>query len=225
MSAVDLRVVGTAEEAAEAAARLIAEAASAGGHIGVSGGSGPRPAYERAGILRPDWGGVELWWIDERCVPPADGRSNYRVVRESLLDGLSRPPAEVHRIRGELEPEEAAAEYDQALEGVTLSLAVMGVGPDGHTASLFPSSPALDETQRRAIAAEAGMEPFVPRVTLTRTALDEARTMVFLITGEVKAEAVGRAFRDAPSPDTPASLVRGIETIAIVDRAAAAHLG
>lgn len=225
MSSVDLRVVGTAEEAAEAAAQLIAEAASAGGHIGVSGGSSPRPAYERAGILRPDWSGVELWWIDERCVPPADGRSNYRVVRESLLDGLARPPAEVHRVRGELEPEEAAAEYDQALEGVTLSLAVMGVGPDGHTASLFPNSPALDETERRAVVAEAGMEPFVSRVTLTRPALAAARTMVFLATGEGKAEAVGRAFKDEPSPDTPASLVRGVETIAILDSAAAGYLG
>ena len=225
MNPVDLRVVETAEEAAEAAAQLIAEAAGTGGHIALSGGSGPRPAYERAGILRPDWSSVELWWIDERCVPPADGRSNYRVIRESLLDGLARAPAEVHRVRGELEPEEAAAEYDRALESVTLSLAVMGVGPDGHTASLFPNSSALDETERRAVAAEAGMEPFVPRVTLTRPALAAARTMVFLAMGEGKAEAVGRAFRDEPSPDTPASLVRGVETIAILDRAAAAHLG
>jgi 6-phosphogluconolactonase len=224
VSPVDLRVVDTAEEAGEAAAQLIAEAAGAGGHIGVSGGSGPRPAYERAGILRPDWSAVELWWIDERCVPPADGQSNYRIVRESLLDGLARPPAEVHRIRGELEPEEAAAEYDAALQGVDLDLAVMGIGPDGHTASLFPNAPSLDEAERRAIAAEAGMEPFVPRVTMTMSALAAARTMVYLVTGEGKAEAVGRTFSAEPSPATPASLVRGVETIAILDRAAAAGL-
>jgi 6-phosphogluconolactonase len=225
LSRVDLRVVDTAEEAAEAVAQLIAEAAGGGGHIGVSGGSGPRPAYERAGILRPDWSRVELWWIDERCVPPADGRSNYRVVRESLLDGLARAPAEVHRIRGELEPEEAAAEYDEALDGVTLALAVMGVGPDGHTASLFPNAPALDETERRAVAAEAGMEPFVPRVTMTRPALAAALTMVFLVTGAGKAEAIRRAFAEEPSPETPAGLVRGVETIAILDRAASGYLG
>lgn len=224
MIPVDLRIVDTAEEAVEAAAQLIAEAAGGGGHIGVSGGSGPRPAYERVGILRPDWSAIELWWIDERCVPPADGQSNYRVVRESLLDGLARAPAEVHRVRGELEPEAAAAEYDAALQGVTLDLAVMGIGPDGHTASLFPNAPALDETERRAIAAEAGMEPFVPRVTLTRPMLAAARVMLYLVTGEGKAEAAGRAFAGEPSPDTPASLVRGVETVAILDRAAAAVL-
>ena len=224
MSSVDLRVVGTAEDAAEAAAQLIAGAAGAGGHIGVSGGSGPRPAYERAGILRPDWDAVELWWIDERCVPPADGRSNYRVVRESLLDGLARPPGEVHRIRGELEPDEAAAEYDAALQGVDLDLAVMGIGPDGHTASLFPNAPTLDDAERRAVTAEAGMEPFIPRVTMTVPALAAARTMLYLVTGEAKAEAVGRTFSGEPGPDTPASLVRGVETIAILDRAAASRL-
>ena len=220
---VDLRIVDTAEVAGEAAAALIAEAAGAGGHIGLSGGSGPRAAYERAGILRPDWSRVELWWIDERCVPPADGRSNYRMIRESLLDGLSRPP-ELHRIRGELAPEEAAAEYDAALDGVTLDLALMGLGPDGHTASLFPNATTLDETQRRAVAVDAGMEPFVPRVTMTRPILSEARRMVYLAAGEGKAEAVKRAFADEPSPATPASLVRGQQTIAILDRAAAAGL-
>jgi 6-phosphogluconolactonase len=222
VSSVEIRVLERAELAAEAAAALIAEAAGSGGHIGLSGGSGPRPAYERASILRPDWSRVELWWIDDRCVPPADGRSNYRSVRESLLDGLARGPAEVHRIRGELEPDEAAAEYDAALEGVTLDLALMGIGPDGHTASLFPNAPALDETERRAVSAEAGFEPFVPRVTLTRPVLAEARTMVYLVTGEGKAEAVRRAFAAEPSTDTPASLVRGVQTISILDRAAAA---
>jgi len=221
---IDLRIFDTAEPADEATAVLLADAASAGGHIGLSGGSGPRPAYERAGILRPDWGKVELWWIDDRCVPPADGRSNYRIVRESLLDGLARPPAEVHRIRGELSPDEAADEYDAALEGVVLDLAVMGIGPDGHTASLFPNAPELDETQRRAVAAEAGMEPFVPRVTMTRPVLAAARHMVYLVTGESKADAAKRAFADEPSPDTPASLVRGQQTIAILDRAAASDL-
>jgi 6-phosphogluconolactonase len=224
LSEVDLRVVGTAEEAGEAAAALIAEGVDADGHIALSGGSGPRYAYERAGILRPDWSRAELWWIDERCVPPSDGRSNYRTIRESLLDGLAREPAEVHRIRGELDPEEAAADYDSALAGVSLDLAFMGIGPDGHTASLFPDAPALEENERRAVAAEAGLEPFVPRVTMTRPFLATARTMVYLATGEGKAQAVQRTFAAEPSPETPASLVRGVETIALLDRAAAAAL-
>ncbi len=224
MSDVELEVVEDAAAASEAAAAQIAEAVHTGGHVGLSGGSGPRAAYERVAILRPDWGRVELWWIDERCVPPADGRSNYRMIRESLLDGLARPPVVVHRVRGELPPEEAADEYDAELEDVTLTLAVMGVGPDGHTASLFPNSPALDETERRAVAVEAGMEPFVPRVTMTRPMLGAAETMVYLVTGEAKADAVRRAFEDAPSPDTPASLVRGRRTIALLDRPAASRL-
>jgi 6-phosphogluconolactonase len=224
MNDVEIRVAGDAGAAAEAAAALIAEAAGAGGHLGLSGGSGPRAAYERSAILRPGWGNVELWWIDERCVPPADGRSNYRIIRESLLDGLARPPAAVHRIRGELPPEEAAAGYDAALEGVTLAFAVMGIGLDGHTASLFPNAPSLDETGRRAVAAEAGLEPFVPRVTMTRSVLASVETMLYLVTGEAKAEAAERAFAREPSPDTPASLVRGRRTIALLDPAAATRL-
>lgn len=224
MTDVELEVFEDAGAAIEAAAGWIVECAGVGGHIALSGGSSPRPAYERAAVLRPDWAGVELWWVDERCVPPADGRSNYRLIREALLDGLARPPAAVHRVRGELPPEEAAAEYHAVLDGVVLSLAVMGIGPDGHTASLFPNAPALDETERRAVAAEAGLEPFVPRVTTTRPLLAAARTMLYLVTGEGKAEAVERAFAGEPSPATPASLVRGQRTVAILDRAAASRL-
>ena len=103
MSPVELVVLADAEAAGEAAAERIAAAVDAGGHIGLSGGKGPRAAYQRAAVLRPDWSGVELWWVDERCVPPGDADSNYRTVRESLLDGLSQLPAEVHRVRGELD--------------------------------------------------------------------------------------------------------------------------
>jgi 6-phosphogluconolactonase len=221
---VELVVLDSAEAAGEAAAGRIVEAVDTGGHVGLSGGKGPRAAYEHAAVLRPDWSGVELWWVDERCVPPDDADSNYRMVRQSLLDGLSRLPAEVHRVRGELDPEQAAAEYDEALEGVALSFALMGIGPDGHTASLFPYAPALDETRRRAVAAEAGVEPFVPRVTMTRPVLAAAETMVYLVTGEAKADAAARAFAGQPDPATPASLVRGRRTIAILDGPAAVRL-
>ena len=223
MSDVELAVLDDAQAAAEETARRIAEAIDAGGHVGLSGGSGPRPAYERIAVLRPDWSGIDLWWIDERCVAPADGNSNYRLIRESLLDGLARSP-EVHRVRGELTPGEAADEYDGALDGVTLDFALMGIGPDGHTASLFPNAPTLEVTGRRAVAAEPGMEPWVARVTMTRPLLAATRTMVYLVTGEKKADAVARAFGGEPSPATPASLVRGQTTVAILDRAAASKL-
>jgi len=129
----------------------------------------------------------------------------------------------VHRIRGELGGEEAAAEYDRQLEGVTLGLALQGVGPDGHTASLFPNSPALEERARRAIAVP---HEDVERVTMTLPVLSAARKVVFLVLGEEKADAVARAFAGEPDPSTPASLLRSQdgETIVLLDRAAAAQL-
>ena len=220
--AIELRVE---EDPAGAVALELARAAKEGGHIAVSGGSSPRPAYERAAARRPDWAGVTLWWADERCVPPGDARSNYRLVRETLLDGLSRPPA-VHRVRGELPPEEAAAVYDEEIRGVRLDLVLLGVGPDGHTASLFPGSPALDEKERSAVAGPPGLEPLVPRVTLTVPMLSAARLVLFLVVGEEKAEAAARAFGGEPDPATPASLVRSAEgrTVAVLDAAAARGL-
>lgn len=153
-----------------------------------------------------------------------DPRSNARLVQESLLDRLDRQP-ETHFVRTELAPEAAAAEYDEALRGVELGLVLLGIGPDGHTASLFPNAPSLEETDRRAVAADAAFEPFVPRVTLTLPALCGATHVVFLVTGEKKADAVTRAFTEEASPATPASLVRSPgRTTALLDAAAAAAL-
>ena len=225
MAGVELRVAESAEEAARLAAGELVRAAGEGGHVAVSGGSSPKPAYELASLRAPDWSRVELWWADERCVPPADRQSNYRLVRETLLDGLSRPPV-VHRVHGELPPEEAAAAYDEEIRAVWLDLALLGIGPDGHTASLFPGSPALDEHERAAVATQPGLEPFVPRVSLTIPKLSGARLVLFLVTGAEKAEAARRAFEADPSPETPASLVRSREgrTVAVLDRDAAAGL-
>ena len=217
---VELRVV---EDPAHAAGELLAEAAVSGAQLALSGGSTVGRAYETAARLRNRWRDVHVWFGDERVVAPEDERSNYRLVRESLVEALGSPP-EVHRIRGELTPEEAAELYDAELEGVTLDLALNGIGPDGHTASLFPGAPALDETERRAVAAEAGLEPLVPRVTLTPPVFAACRRLVFLVTGEAKADAVRRAFAAAPSAETPASVVRGRETIALLDAAAASLL-
>ena len=212
------------ENPARLAAGWLIHVASSPGHIALSGGSTPGRAYELAAELHPDWRpDVHLWFGDDRAVPPGDERSNYRLAKETLLDRLTLQP-QVHRIRGELGAEEAAALYDGELRDVTLDLALNGIGTDGHTASLFPGSPALAERQRRAVAADPGLEPFVPRVTLTPPVFAQARLLIYLVTGEAKAEAARRALAAAPSPETPASLVRGRETIAILDRAAASQL-
>jgi len=220
---VELRVAASAAEAVREAADLLAEAARRGGHVALSGGSTPRRTYEGAARLAPDWSHVEVWWADERCVPPDDERSNYRLVRETLLDRLDRKPAVEHRVLGELTPEEAADAYDVELRGVVFDLALLGIGPDGHTASLFPNDPVLDELGRRAAAVP---RPDVHRVTATIPQLNASETILFLITGEEKADAVARSFAAPPDPATPAGLVRSASgtTIALLDRAAAARL-
>lgn len=223
MTTVELRISGSAAEAEKEAAELLADRARQGGHIALSGGSTPRPAYQEAARLEPDWSRTELWFADERCVPPDDERSNYRLVRESLLDRLDRAPAIEHRVRGELSPEAAAQAYEAELRGVVFDLVLLGIGPDGHTASLFPNDPALDELSRPAVAVPRAD---VDRVTVTIPPLSASETVVFLVAGSQKADAVARAFGGEPDPATPASLVRSASgtTIALLDRAAAAHL-
>ena len=200
-------------------------AARSGGAVALSGGSTPRPAYELAAEAAPNWGGVAVWLVDERLVPLDDERSNARLVRETLLSRVEDQP-ETYFVRTELAPEEAAADYDDALHGVDFALVLLGIGPDGHTASLFPHAPSLGETARRAVAAEARFEPFVPRVTLTLPVLRAADHAVFLVTGSEKADAVTHAFSEDPSAATPASLVRSRrgQTTALLDEAAAAGL-
>src|SRR5687767_4519225 len=124
---VELRVL---IDPTAAAAELLAEAASLKGNLALSGGSTVGAAYELAARLQPRWTGAHVWFGDERAVPPGDERSNYLLVRTTLLDALAVPP-DVHRIRGELPAEEAAELYDAELVGVTLDLALNGIGPDG----------------------------------------------------------------------------------------------
>jgi 6-phosphogluconolactonase len=152
-------------------------------------------------------------------VPPNDERSNYRLVRERLLDRLARGPAVEHRVRGELPAQRAAGAYEHELRGVAFDLVLLGIGSDGHTASLFPNDSALDEETRRAVAVQ---RPDVDRVTLTLPPLRTAETVVFIATGAGKRDAVRRAFAEPPSPATPASLVRSTAgiTYAFLDRAA-----
>lgn len=200
--------VHVSDDPAASVARLIADRAAEGGSIVLTGGSTPGRAYERAAALQPDWGRVDLWWGDERAVPPDDERSNYRLAKETLLDRLEDPPREIHRIRGELPPPEAARELDAALDGAGLDLMLLGLGPDGHIASLFPGSPQLLVEDRGAVSGPAGLEPFVDRVTMTLPTIRSARQIVFLVTGEEKADAVSRAFQGDITEDIPASLLR-----------------
>jgi 6-phosphogluconolactonase len=223
---VELIVLDDAQAAARRTGELLAEAARAGGHIALSGGKSPELAHETAAQLQPDWSGVELWWGDERCVPPEDERSNYRMAKRTLLENLDAQPASIHRIRGEIDPTEAAAEYDAALTGVRLQVNLLGLGPDGHTASLFPNAPGMHERERLAIAAEPGLDPFVTRVTMTPAMLTNAELVLFLVTGGAKADAVKRAFEEPESDATPASRIRARDgrTLAVLDRAAASLL-
>jgi 6-phosphogluconolactonase len=191
-----------------------------GPHVTLAGGSTPAQAYLKAAGRRRDWSGVEFWWGDERCVGPDDPRSNFRMAWETLLDRIEGAPRAIHRIRGELGPGEAAAQYEEELGDTALDIVLLGIGSDGHTASLFPYAPALEERQRRALGVSG---PDVPRVTLTPPTLTGAQHVVFLAVGPEKAEAVARACGE-PDPATPASLIRGRQTTAILDRAAAARV-
>jgi 6-phosphogluconolactonase len=232
------REIAIVADPAAAAAERIAAVVRRGGQIALAGGSTPRRAYELLAEMDLDWSGCELWLGDERCVAPDDEHSNFKMVGEELVDRLpaDRGPRGWHRIRGELKPAAAAAAFEQELRGAfgaaaelpVFDLVLLGIGPDAHTASLFPGDAALAERERWAVGVEVpGMAPLVPRVTLTLPVLDAARAVLFLISGADKADAVARAFGDAPGLDAPASLVRpadGALTV-LLDGAAAARLG
>ena len=225
MTDVELVVVEDEQEVAAVVGERLARAAREGGSIVLTGGKTPEQAYKEAARRAPDWSKVDLWWGDERCVPPEDENSNYGMAKRSLLDRLDRAPAGVHRIKGELGKEAAAAAYERELDDTRLDVLLLGVGPDGHVASLFPNAPTL-RRRKKVLPAEPGLEPFVDRVTLSLPTLCSAGEVLFLLTGEAKADAAARAFAAPPSQEMPASLVRARagRTVAILDRAAAAKL-
>ena len=133
-------VVHVENDPARQVGELLASAAAAGKTIVLTGGNSIAPAYEHAAALQPDWSETSVWWGDERAVSPDDERSNYLLTKRMLLDRLDEEP-DVHRIRGELQPADAAGEYERAIEGETLDVLLLGLGPDAHMASLFPGSP------------------------------------------------------------------------------------
>jgi 6-phosphogluconolactonase len=177
---------------------------AASGHVVLTGGSSPRRAYDLA--ARGDWSGKTVWFGDERCVPPDHEWSNYRMADEALLSKLDpRPEA----LRMEDADAYEALVRERLGDRPRWDLLLLGLGPDSHTASLFPGKPEVDVTDRLVVdVPQAGMDPQVPRITLTLPAINAARHIVFLVTGESKREAVLRAFGDDPDPTSPAAHVR-----------------
>jgi 6-phosphogluconolactonase len=222
---VELVIVEDEQEVAAVVGERLARAAREGSSVVLTGGKTAEQAYEEAARRAPDWSKVDVWWGDERCVPPDDENSNYGMAKRSLLDRLEGAPASLHRIKGELGKEAAASDYERELDDTALDLLLLGVGPDGHVASLFPNAPTLRQ-RKKVLPADPGLEPFVDRVTLSLPALRSAGEILFLLAGEAKADAAARAFAADPTQATPASLVRarGGRTVAILDRAAAAKL-
>lgn len=212
---VERKVLADAEAVADLAAELLAAHAEQGHQIALAGGSTPKRAYRLATERLGDWSRATLWLGDERLVPLDDERSNARMVDEQLLSVLAedkRPAFET--VRTDLPLEQAASDYEVRLrgalrDGAGLDLVLLGLGPDSHTASLFPGKPAVEETERWvAPVPEAGMDPQVPRVSLTLPVLELAREVVFLVAGADKAEAMRRAFGPEPDPASPAAHVR-----------------
>lgn len=219
----ELHIAPTVEEAARGMAAFIVslvtqQQESGRFTIALSGGSTPRRLYEILGAephaSRIPWEQWHVFWGDERCVPPDHPESNYRMAREALLDRAPIPQAQVFRMRGENPPHQAAAEYEQSLRKVfperdpVFDLILLGIGEDGHTASLFHDTEALNEENRLVVA------NWVPplgahRITFTLPLINAARNVVFLVTEGSKAEAVRQSLESRPGNQiVPAALVR-----------------
>ncbi len=231
---VELEIV---RDPARACSAVLLTAVLAGGHIALTGGSTPRRAYqELAQAIREleiDLGDTDFWFGDERCVAPDDELSNYRLAKETLFDPLEDlMSAGVHRIQGELGPQASAEAYELELAEAgapPFELVLLGLGPDAHIASLFPDQPSLEVESRTVVGVpEAGLEPFVPRVSLTLPALVQTRQLVVLVSGESKAKAVEAAFGPEARPDRhfPGSLLapRVDEVLVLLDPSAASRL-
>lgn len=211
--------------------------------IALAGGSTPRGLYERLARApwrdRIDWTRVHVFWGDERCVPPTHADSNYRMARETLLDHVPVPSAQVHRMRGEDVPDSAAFDYEAELRATldvaaldagtaggpsVFDLVLLGLGTDGHTASIFPGSAASRE-RRRWVVAERVDEARGSRITLTPPVLNAAHSVVFLVVGQDKAPALAAVLEGPLLPDVyPAQRVAGQGDVHWLVDAAAARL-
>ena len=208
--------------------------------VALAGGSTPRGMYARLTTeelaAQADWSRVHVFWGDERCVPPDHPDSNYRMARERLLDHVPIPTQNVHRIRGEIDPEEAAVEYERTLRtffsphpeqrGAEFDLVLLGMGDDGHTTSLFPGSAALHE-QVRWVVAHYVDKVQSWRVTLTPVVINAAAHVTFVVSGAGKAERLRQVLVGPYQPDIlPAQIVKpdSERLLWLVDTAAAALL-
>jgi len=208
--------------------------------LALSGGSTPRPIYarlaatdcvERIDVDPIDWGKVHVFFSDERCVPPDDAASNYRMACEALFDHVPLPSANVHRMCGEEDPTLAALAYEQNLQSVFCTSAVpafdlicLGMGDDGHTASLFPGTAALREQERWVVAQYVAVA-LAWRVTFTSALINAARHVAFLVEGAGKSETLRRVLAGPYQPDVlPSQLIQPIsgQVHWLVDAAAAA---
>lgn len=205
--------------------------------VALSGGSTPQETYRRLAdpslATRVSWRNVQLFWGDERSVPPDHPDSNYRMVRKTLIQKVPIPQTNVHRIQGELDPDLAAEAYVDELQSVfgseerpRFDLIFLGMGKDGHIASLFPGSLALRETEHWVLAVFA--EAFQAwRVTLTLPVLNSARQLSFLVAGKSKADRLQEVLEGEPRPESlPAQIIqpRSGQVTWLIDQAAAAKL-
>ena len=199
-----MRQITVVEDPGAAVAERLTAVAEQGGQIVLTGGSTPRDAYAIAARQDADWSGATVWFSDERCVPPDHPDSNFAMADRALLSQLTQPPR-VMRIEGELGHEAAAGAYEALLRehlgnDPRFDLVLLGMGPDAHVASLFPASRSSRRRARLVVGVPiAGLEPQVPRVTLTLPVLNRARVVDFLVAGGDKAQAIGRA-RSATRP-------------------------
>ena len=228
-------VDGSADFIADVAAAAIAERGQF--VIALSGGGTPKPIYARLATAeyrdRIAWENVHIFFGDERCVPPDDARSNYRMVREVWLDHLPIPPENIHRIHGEDDPVREALRYEQEITRLyrsarlpAIDLVLLGMGDNGHTASLFPGTAALRETARWVVAQYVEVMT-TWRVTFTAPLINAARHVAFLAEGDGKAQMLWNVLEGPYQPDVwPSQLVQPLsgELHWLVDAAAAAKV-
>jgi 6-phosphogluconolactonase len=193
--------------------------------LGLSGGSTPRPVYERLAVELPDrdaWSRIDVFFGDERCVPPDDPASNYRMAKEALLGRVPIAARQIYRMEGERADHDAAARAYEEILPDRLDLLVLGLGEDGHTASLFPGAPSVGETRRRVLAVMAPKPP-LDRLTITPPVIFDARQTIVLVAGAGKADAMARVIDGPHAPHrTPGQLARA--GLWIADTAAAGRL-
>ena len=192
--------------------------------LALAGGSTPRRAYQRLPALpMVPWGQVEVFFGDERAVPPESPDSNFRMAHDAFLGQVPIPREKIHRMTAERDDLSTAAREYEALLPAILDVLILGIGPDGHTASLFPHAPALQEREHRVIRVVGG-EPLVQRLTITPPVIQQAARTLVLASGAEKADAVARALTGPVDvASVPAQLARGGTWI--LDRAAAGSLG